>query len=332
MKRRKPWDGPTKRSIAAFTYERKGSILLEAALVMPLLLFLLAAFSVIISLCMAQMALHATASQSARQIAAHMYPVELAQQQLQAAAGAAVTPNLPVPLPGWSEVAADAAEWLPDPAGEFVSSALRGDWRPLQNLAATELGRGVIEPFVRQYANDYVLKPERIRLSYISLPDLKDKEEPYIAIALEYEYPFRIPFLGRPIVLREQAYERVWVSDAAPAAYGSEAESGENTLQLQIVSISPNPLRPGQKATVVVKTEPGARVSLSVTYKSGASKAKHLGEAAADDQGYVQWTWHVSGNTTPGIWELEVEGSGRKGSVSKHFVVEKKPDVRSGEE
>lgn len=308
-----------------FTLERKGSILLEASLVMPLLLFLLAAFSVLISLCAAQMALHTTASHSARQIAAHMYPVELAQQQLQAAAGAAITPNLPVPLPEWSEVAASAAEWLPEPAGEFVSSALRGDWRPLQNMAATELGRDVIEPFVRQYANEYVLQSKQIRLAYISLPDLKDKEEPYIAIALEYEYPFRIPFIGKPIILREQAFERVWVSDAAPATYGSEAEGAYDTLPLQIVSISPNPLRPGQKATVVVKTEPGARVSLGVTYKSGASKAKHLGEAAADEQGYVQWTWHVSGNTTPGIWELAVEGDGREGSVSKHFVVEKKP-------
>ncbi len=300
--------------------DRRGSIVLEAALVMPFLLFLLAAFAMLISLCGAQMALHTAASHSVRQLAAHMYPAELAHQQLHGAASSAAA--LPVPLPEWSEVAADAAEWLPDPAGELVSSALRGDWRPLQNMAATELGGGVIEPYVRQYANAYLLKPERIRLGYIALPDLANKEEAYIAITLEYEYPFRLPFLEEPIVLREQAMERVWVSDAAPAAYSGESE-GE-ALPLQIVSISPNPLRPGQKATVIVKTEPGASVSLGVTYKSGASKAKHLGLAAADGDGYVQWTWHVSGNTTPGIWELTVQGHGREGSVSKHFAVEKK--------
>ncbi|RIX52752.1 pilus assembly protein [Paenibacillus nanensis] len=311
---------------ALFLKERKGSIVLEAALVMPILLFLLVGFSVLISLCASQMALQTTASQSVRQIAAHMYPVELAQEQLQAASGA-LAPSLPNPMPEWSEIAADVAGWLPDPAGEFVSSALRGDWRPLQNLAATELGKSVIEPFVRQFANPYLLKAERVRLSYISLPDLKEKEEPYIAIALEYEFPIKIPFTNRKLVLKEQAYERVWVSDAEAASYGAGSEAdGGNALPLQIVAIEPTPLRPGRKATVVVKTEPGATVSLGVTYKSGASKAKHLGEATADGQGYVQWTWHVSGNTTPGIWELTVEGKDREGSISQHFAVVKKQD------
>lgn len=334
MKRHKPLAGLISRAIThvSFARERKGSIVLEAALVMPILLFLLLAFSILISLCASQMALQSTASQSVRQIAAHIYPVELAQEQLQAAGGA-IAPSLPVPMPEWSEIAADVAEWLPDPAGEFVSSALRGDWRPLQNLAATELGKGIIEPFVQQYANPHILKADLVKLDYISLPDLKDKEEPYIAIALEYEFPINLPFVGSKIVLREQAYERVWVSDAEAAAYGSESEADDgNTLPLQIVSIEPTPLRPGHKATVVVKTEPGASVSLSVTYKSGASKAKHLGDATADDQGYVQWTWHVSGNTTPGIWELTVEGNDREGSISQHFAVQKKQDMGSREE
>lgn len=334
MRRRKPLAGPINcTAFTAFARERSGSIVLEAAIVMPILLFLLIVFSIMISLCASQMALHTAASQSVRQIAAHIYPVELAQEQLQAAGGALV-PSLPVPvpMPEWSEIAADVAEWLPEPAGELVSSALRGDFRPLQNVAATELGKGIIEPYVQQYANPYILKADRVKLRYISLPDLKDKEEPYIAISLEYELPIKVPFLGTKIVLREQAYERVWVSDAEAASYGSEGETDEeNALQLQIVAIEPTPLRPGHKATVVVKTEPGASVSLGVTYKSGDSKAKHLGDATADEQGYVQWTWHVSGNTTPGIWELTVEGNDREGSISQHFAVVKKQESDRGE-
>lgn len=328
MKQRKPLVGPINfcgngRAVRRLRGQR-GSIVLEAALVMPFILFLLVILSIFISMCAAQMALHMTASHSVRQIAAHIYPIELARAQLDKDGAASEQPSERQTLPEWNETAAGMAEWLPEPAGKLVSSALRGDWRPLQNVAATELGRAVIEPFVRQYAHPYLLRGDRISLDYIALPDLKEKEEPYIAIALRYEYPVKLPFYSKPIILREQSYERVWISDAAAATYGMEDEDGD-TLQLQIVSIEPAPVRPGNKATVIVKTEPGAVVSLGVHYKSGASKAKHLGEATADESGYVTWTWHVSGNTTPGIWELAVEGVSKPGSVARHFSVEKKP-------
>lgn len=301
---------------------QRGSIVLEAAIVMPVILFLLVILSLIISMCAAQMALQMTASHSVRQIAAHIYPIELARVQLDGNASSEAVAERQ-PLPDWSQAAADIAEWLPEPAGKLVSSVLRGDWKPLQNVAATELGRSIIEPFVRQYANPYLLRADRISLDYIALPDLKHKEDPYIAIALMYEYPVRLPFYNKPIVIKEQAYERVWVSDVMAATYGMDDDDGD-ILQLQIIAIEPSPIRPGNKATVIVRTEPGAVVSLGVNYKSGASKAKHLGEATADENGYVEWTWHVSGNTTPGIWELTVEGVNKPGSVSKHFSVEKK--------
>lgn len=323
MRRRKWWAGRIDLVRPNLREGQSGSIVLEAAIVMPMLLFVLVAFSIIISLCAAQMALYSAASQSVRQIAAHLYPVELAVENLSATASSAAA-SRPETLPEWSEVAAEAAEWLPDPAGQLISSALRGDWRPLQNMAATELGRSTVEPFIRQFANPYILRPERVKLHLFTLPDLKEKEMPYLAIALEYEYPVKLPFIDGPIVLREQAFERVWISDASPAAYGSENEEDKG-LYLQIIAIEPTPLRPGRKAAVLVKTEPGAVVSLSVTYKSGDSKAKHLGQATADEQGFVEWTWHVSGNTTPGIWQLTVEGVDKEGSVSRHFLVEKKP-------
>ncbi|MBH5317469.1 pilus assembly protein [Paenibacillus sp. GSMTC-2017] len=326
MRRRKQWVHPTKRVSRAITSNQQGSIVVEAAIVMPIIVFVLLIFAVILSLCSAQMALHSAANQSVRQLAAHIYPVELARVQAAAAAGNAIPsgPALPVPLPNWTDIAAEAAEWLPNPTGEFVSSVLRGDFRPVQNMAATELGRGVIEPFVRQYANTSLLRPERINLKRITLPDLKNKEDLYIAIELEYEYPFKVPFINKPIVLREQSYERVWLSDAI-GAKTTDPNTGEKAnVSLQIVTIEPSPLRPGNKATVVVKTKPGEVVSLEVAYKSGKSQAKHLGKATADENGYVKWTWHVSGNTTPGIWELTAETPDGASSVSKHFSVEKK--------
>lgn len=293
---------------------------MEAALVMPLLLMVLVVFIVLIRLCAAQMALQSAASQTARQAAAHIYPVDLALRQASSQISAFQPMN--VPMSEWSDAAATAADWLPDPAGAAVSAALRGDWEPFADAAATELGRAVVEPLLQQYADEAVIEKERISLSRLTLPDLNNKENPYLTIEAQYEFPLSIPFTDKKILLRERASERVWVSDASPAT--DEAAAADSAVvPVQIVSIEPVPLRPGRKATVVALTNPGAGVSLEVMYKSGKSVAKHLGETTADKNGYVQWTWLVSGNTTPGVWELTAtSASGEK--VSMHFTVEKK--------
>ncbi|WP_152970791.1 TadE/TadG family type IV pilus assembly protein [Bacillus sp. FJAT-28004] len=318
MRRHKRWAGLIKpRHIK----HEQGSIVVEAALVMPMVIVVLLVFVMLIRLCAVQMALHSAASQTVRQMAAHIHPVELAWQQ--ASAAVPLPSKGTIPLSSWSEIAAEAAEWFPSPVGSLVSSTLRGDFRPIQNMAATEMGRSVIEPLLREFSDVAIIDPPKLRLNWLSLPDLGKEHEPYLAIEVEYDFPLKLPFYGKPIVLKEQASERVWISDAAPAAYGENKIDQEN-IPIQIVSIEPNPLRPGKKAAVTVKTLPGAAISLGVTYKSGSSKAKHLGEAVADTDGYIKWTWHVSGNTTPGMWELKAsEVTKQNNQVSMHFVVEK---------
>lgn len=318
MRRHKRLAGP----IRCRRYRNEqGSIVVEAALVMPMVIIVLLAFVMLIRLCAVQMALHSAASQTVRQIAANIHPVELAWNQ--AAAFNPVPNQALIPLPAWSEIAAEALEWLPTPAGPLVSSTLRGDFGPLRNLAATEIGRSIVEPLIREFADTAIIDPARIRLGWLTLPDLEKASEPYLVIAVEYDFPLKLPFYDKPIVLKEQASERVWISDAAPARYGADG-SGQESIPIQVVAIEPTPLRPGRKATVMVKTAPGAAISLGVLYKSGSSKAKHLGEAVADANGYVKWTWHVSGNTTPGIWELTAsEVDKQNNQVSMHFLVEK---------
>ncbi|WP_081419072.1 TadE/TadG family type IV pilus assembly protein [Paenibacillus sp. Leaf72] len=297
----------------------RGSIVMEAALVMPMLLLVLMVFIIFIRMSTLQIALQAAASQSARQIAAHIYPVELAYQRVSASKPEFSAAQMP--LADWSAAASNAAKWLPDPAGALASSALSGDWKPLIDMAATEIGRGAIEPLLRQNADEAVLETARIKLSRLALPDLKNKQQPYLIIEAEYEFPMQLPFMKQKLILREQASERVWISDAA-AAQDTAAQNDPDHIPIQIISISPVPLRPGHKATAIVLTKPGVTASLKVMYKSGQSQAKHLGEATAGSDGFVQWTWLVSGNTTPGMWELTA-GVGDQ-QASMHFQVEKK--------
>lgn len=294
----------------------KGGISVEASLAMPLFLLLVLFLVCVVKLSAVQMALQSAVSQTVRQAAATMYAAYLA-------ADAADSDNEAVnmPMADWPDAAAEIAGWLPEPAGSVISAAMKGDWGPARDLAATELGREAIEPLIRRFADAAELEPERVRLSRLSLPDLNDRRDAYLRLEVSYEFPIKVPFLNRPIVLKEAAAERVWVSDPQPAAYGGGQEDGQSA-PLQIVSIEPNPLRPGRKARVVARTEPGGQVSLEVNYKSGRSKAKNLGDAAANADGLVEWTWHVSGNTTPGVWELTVKNAAGA-SVSMHFVVAK---------
>ncbi|MCM3628822.1 hypothetical protein M3194_15875 [Paenibacillus glycanilyticus] len=306
------------------TGSENGSIVLEAALVMPLLLIVLLLFIIMIRLCAVQMALQSTASQTVRQIAAHIRPADLAFQK--ASSSIPDLGSFGLPLPDWEgAIAKEAAGWLPAPAGTLASAALEGNWQPVTDVAATELGRTAVEPLLQQFADEAVLQKEHLSLSHLSLPDLKEKKQPYLTIEAEYEFPMSLPFINKKIVLREQATERVWVSDAAPAKEGS---SETDITPIQIVSIQPVPLHPGNKATVTALTSPGTAASLTVNYKSGTSVAKHLGSATADANGYVKWTWLVSGNTTPGTWELTATSASGE-TVSMHFNVTKKEDSAS---
>ncbi|WP_236338436.1 TadE/TadG family type IV pilus assembly protein [Paenibacillus plantiphilus] len=321
MRRQRQSDGHTvnKRN-------EEGSIAVEASLVMPVVLMVIILFVCLIRLSAVQMALHGAVSQTVRQAAANIKPIELAIQQ----ASGYMPPQLGglgVPLmeamPEIRSVAATLAGWLPSPAGPLMSEALNGNWKPLEDVAATSIGRTVVEPLLRHEADKEVLDVSELKLSKLSLPDLQEKAEPYIRIEAEYTFKLGLPFTKRSIVLREQAEERVWVSDAAPAPRGSGAESGTESTRanIQIVSIEPNPLRPGKKATIVVQSDPNRKLSLGVSYKSGQSVARNLGDATADGEGAVKWSWLVSGNTTPGVWELIITADdGTK--VARHFVVE----------
>lgn len=293
----------------------RGSITLEAALVAPLFLFLLLIFIVFIHISTVQMALQDAASQAVRQTAAYIYPIALATQS-----DNEQPPKQPAskPLAGIQATASQLSDWLPDPAGALLNSALTGNWEATANWAA----RYALEPLVRQYAEPSVLQADKLTVSDVELPDLKKgSERPYLSITVRYELPIRLPFVGRPIILREHAVERVWINDTlAGGGADSTGESADGFVQ--IIGLEPSPVRPGKKARLTVLTDPGQTLSITVEYKSGTSKAQNLGKMTADENGVISWEWHVSGNTTPGVWELVVTAEDGE-QTRLHFEVNK---------
>ncbi|QHW33218.1 pilus assembly protein [Paenibacillus rhizovicinus] len=371
-----------------------GSIALEASLVLPIALMAVMFFICLIQMSEAQMALHSAVSQTVRQAAANIHPIDLAVQGAQndsadqagendgdsssadtsgdasqsggdsssssddraasgsnmpAASGNTSTAsgsNMPAasgntstasgsnssaagePLPAVRFLADKLESWLPSPSGPLLAAALRGDWDTIVDTAAATVGRSVIEPMLRHEADTSVLDPERLHLSKISLPDLKNKDDLCIAIEAEYAFKLGFPFTRKTIVLTERAQERVWTPDTLPSPrLGSDADSEH--APIQIVLIEPSPARPGHQARVVVKSSPGRSLSIQVLYKSGRSVARHLGDIVTDGDGVAEWSWLVSGNTTPGTWEIVVTASDGT-TAARHFVVQKKPEGEEG--
>jgi len=69
---------------------------------------------------------------------------------------------------------------------------------------------------------------------------------------------------------------------------------------------APLTARPGQRATLNVRTAPNTGCTIEVDYKSGASTAQGLGPKTSDGAGNVTWTWMVGTRTTPGQWSIYV--------------------------
>jgi len=270
----------------------------------------------------AQMALHSASFQTAKQTAAHWHPVALAARSFSSTEDGEGSSPSPGPKPAkWRSAAATVAGWLPDPIGALSSAALRGDREALADYAVSAAARSVLTPVLAGYAAAAALEPDRVALSEAVLPLLNDKENVYVELLSEYAIPVRVPFTGRALVLKEKVVERAWLPDPVPAsaAYGRD----DSTVPtVQIVSLQPEPLRPGNRATIVARTRPNTPLTLSVLYKSGYSRARHVGTAVSDADGYARWNWLVSGNTTPGVWSLEVTASGGA-YAGRTFVVEK---------
>ncbi len=106
----------------------------------------------------------------------------------------------------------------------------------------------------------------------------------------------------------------------APPVVQPTASSG---LSIEVVSLT-SPIAPGGRASLTIKTTPGAACTITVYYKSGPSQAQGLGPQTADSNGSVTWSWKVGSKTTPGTWRIVVTASINGQTISQEipFVVQ----------
>ncbi|WP_391571580.1 hypothetical protein [Cohnella sp.] len=300
------------------TYERwrsirfdSGSVTLESALAMPIFLLFILFLIFLVQTAVISMALHGALSQTARQAASAWYPVALATDKLR---DSELNRQLEQWNDKWLSVAdtlREYGQWLPAPMNEWADKASGVSFSLEEHAAKLAFGE-----LLKQFADRRVLELSNVSLVAVGLPDVADRSDAYITLVAEYKLPMRVPFLGRKLVLRESARERAWIGGSPSSSKQAEEDQTGETFSVTFVSLDPNPVKPGRKATLVVRTEPGSVVDLSIVYKSGPSQAKNLGTTIADASGLALWTWHVSGRTTPGQWSMQV--SNGQGGVWQH--------------
>ncbi|WP_334073690.1 MULTISPECIES: TadE family protein [Paenibacillus] len=302
--------------------DTKGSIVLEASLVMPLFVMVIFLFIYMVQMTLISTQMQVVAANAVRQVSAHIYPVALAVSKT--TAGEKTNRNEGEPLPGkqsagWRMPELSLSAWaneyaskLPEPLSGWVQSAAnRGD-EPLQDVKS-RLSEQVLDPAIKPMLRPFLkgtwLKEERLHVHRVTVPDLKTGRNPYFGLEISYELPIKVPLTGRRILLQARAEERLWIGDTGEQdgqGKGSgEGESGKGK-PASIVS-KPEPAYAGHRALVKALVEPGTQAKLTVYYKSGVSKAKYLGAASAGKDGIVEWEWLVGGNTTPGTWTIEIE-------------------------
>ncbi len=99
--------------------------------------------------------------------------------------------------------------------------------------------------------------------------------------------------------------------------------TAQEQLSVALISVT-SPVSTGNAASIAVKTVPGAACTVTVTYKSGPSKAHGLDPKTADKDGIVSWAWIVGTRTTSGEWPIKVTCSAgsRQSTLETSFSVQ----------
>lgn len=214
-----------------WTKEQGGSITLEAALVLPFFLAFLLLLIAFIRVSLAEMALQSAVSESAKVIAANMYPVELlyrqGQTQWQNSQASVWLGNVVAQLEttrqtviNSEQFVEDYSRWIPEPMVRLVAweKERRERLEALGSSAKDETKKKVEQkvaeaatPIVASFADMGSLERRKFKVTSLQFPSFDDREKAFVAIEAQYEYTFAVPFFKKTVVLRKRAQERAWI-------------------------------------------------------------------------------------------------------------------------
>lgn len=156
----------------------KGSIVLEAALVMPVFIIVVFFFIYMVQMTLLTTQMNTLASNAVKLVSSHIYPVALAveahaKENVNETENAS---NLKIPKLSLVDWADQYAADLPSPLNEWIrEAAVKGD-EPLQDLKNSVLESvldPVMKPLLHPFLEGTLLHEERLHVSRVTVPDLR---------------------------------------------------------------------------------------------------------------------------------------------------------------
>lgn len=207
-------------------------MVVEASLLLPFFLVFVFLLITLVRIHIVEMALQTAVSETTKQFAAHMYPVELIYKEVKGRienSGASIK---------WEDIKKrieqekDKLNHAEEFIGQFETYIpgplikVLGCLEQIQKQAALFKKEGMeairdklIDPTVRtvftsilyDMADQSVLQKDQLTVTGVNFPNFEDRADSFIEIEAEYTYHLALPFIQKEIVLKRKASERAWL-------------------------------------------------------------------------------------------------------------------------
>lgn len=199
-----------KRGLRDRFTEEKGSITVEAAIILPLVLGCCALLAWLLLLARTEAALQEAVNEAVKTTAAHAYPLDVLAvtyrhhplvQEWEKRINAFLPKSIQIMLQEqWpASLSPRSGEGL----GVWSESSIHDRW-------ATPY---LMEFVDRNWRGEPLLKQDRLKVSRVLLPTFTSESTSYFGMVAEYRMTLPVPFFQREIVLKAAAVERCWVGE-----------------------------------------------------------------------------------------------------------------------
>lgn len=190
----------------------KGSITLEAALVVPLLLTYFLALTTVVKLAVCEAGLRSAVSQSVHQLAVQAYPITLLKSEY---ADQELINKLYDLHSEYQQRKNEAEQWVED-YGMLIPGTMRNSVEEMVKHVdefeqqATEVLLRAFRPLIAHYLPDH-MDASLLKVTRLQYDVLKERGDPYVIMEVTYDVPIRLPFYSGNITLRTTASEHIWI-------------------------------------------------------------------------------------------------------------------------
>lgn len=216
----------------AFRKNEQGSMVVEAALILPIFLSLLLLFITLIRISTVEIALDHGLSEATKQVAAHMYPVALGFDRLsESEAGQKVLQTVDNgkryrdQVIEAEEQISDYSSFFPKEIGQLL--LVRQDMEAGVLADYDHILSSIFQPYVDLFIDKKIVNLERLQLTKVTLPNFRNRDAAYFGLEVRYDMPLQIPFINKKLIFKKQAYERVWVGDSQSTAPSAKVPSSD---------------------------------------------------------------------------------------------------------